>query len=114
MNGIIENDALEKVAALLGEWLKVPKDEVRIDSELSGPDSRIDATICVGIFKFSVELKSISNTAQISSAIKALKQADSTHKGTIIPLVVVPFMGEVGRKLCDIDAPQVLKNILVG
>jgi hypothetical protein len=95
---IPEKEALQKVAHLLEEWLNVSEDEARVSYNL--PDKNIDGYISIRNHNFNVEIKSESNSAQVSSAIQALKNFSSIIKGSAIPLVAVPFMGEVGRKLC--------------
>jgi hypothetical protein len=95
---IPENEALQKVANLLEEWLNVSEDEARVSHNL--PDKNIDGYISIKNHNFSIEIKSESNSAQVSSAIQALKSFRSLFEGSAIPLVAVPFMGEVGRKLC--------------
>jgi len=98
MNPISEKEALHRVADLLKEWLIASAGEVHVRYEL--PDERIDGYISIGNHDFSVEIKSDSNSAQVSSAIQTLHSFKSLFKGSAIPLVAVPFMGEVGSKLC--------------
>ena len=95
---IPEKEALQKVANLLEEWLNVSEDEVRVSYNL--PDKNIDGYIIIKNHNFSIEIKSESNSAQVSSAIQALKSFGPLFKGSAIPLVAVPFMGEVGRNIC--------------
>lgn len=95
---ISEKDALLKVANLLGEWLKASDNEVRLRNDHY--DTRIDGHISVGNHDFSIEIKANSNSAQVSSAIQCLKSLALLVEGSATPLVVVPFMGEVGRNLC--------------
>ena len=95
---IPKKEALKKVANLLEEWLNASEDEVRISYNL--PDKNIDRYISIKNHNFSIEIKSESNSAQVSSAIQALKSFSSLFEGFAIPLVAVPCMGEVGRKLC--------------
>lgn len=95
---ISEKEALERVAKLLEEWLNVSENEAQVSWNL--PDKNIDGCISIKNHNFSIEIKSASNSAQVSSAIQTLKRFRSLLEGSAIPLVAVPFMGEVGRKLC--------------
>ncbi|MDY6986778.1 MAG: type IV toxin-antitoxin system AbiEi family antitoxin [Thermodesulfobacteriota bacterium] len=93
-----EKDALLKVANLLRDWLRVADRDIRVHTNTS--DSSIDGYISVGDYDFGVEIKATGHAAQVSSAIQALKRLDLLSEKNARPLVVVPFMGEVGRKLC--------------
>ena len=95
---IPKKEALQKVANLLEEWLNASEGEARISYNL--PDKNIDGYISIKNHDFSIEIKSESNSAQVYSAIQALKSISSLFEGSAIPLVAVPCMGEVGRKLC--------------
>jgi hypothetical protein len=95
---IPKKEAFQKAASLLEEWLNASEDEARISYNL--PDKNIDGYISIKNYNFSIEIKSESNSAQVSSAIQALKSFSSLFEGSAIPLVAVLFMGEVGRKLC--------------
>jgi hypothetical protein len=95
---ISEKDALQNVVNLLKEWLKASEDEVHMRESFL--DERIDGHISIGDYEFGVKIKIGSNSAQVSSAIQALKRFISLFEEYAIPLVIVPFMGEVGRKIC--------------
>jgi len=91
-----EKDAQQKIVDLLAKWLKISKNEIRaIDN------NNADAHFKVGKNEFLIEIKSGSNSAQVSSAIQALKKNQIQSQTHLIPLVVVPFMGVVGRRLCE-------------
>ena len=51
----------------------------------------------MGNYEFVVEIKAGSNSAQVSSAIQTLIKNRTQSRALLIPLVVVPFMGDVGR-----------------
>ncbi len=60
----------------------------------------IDFIVRAGEYTFAIEWKSSSSTDRIIPAIRHLQAAISLKK-YFIPLLGVPFMGEVGRKLCE-------------
>jgi hypothetical protein len=95
---ISEKEAFEKITSLLKEWLNVSENEVHVSYNL--PDKKIDGCINIKNQNFIVEIKSASNSAQISSAIQTLKSFRSSLEGSAISLIAVPFMGEVGQRLC--------------
>lgn len=94
-----EKEAIQQVADLLGGWLKASKDGVRVRNDFN--EKSVDAIIDVGDHKFIIESKANSSAAQINSAIQTLKKSEENPEGSFIPLLTVPFMGEVGRRLCD-------------
>jgi len=99
MMRISEKDALQKIVDLLAEWLKVSKNEIR---KKNPPHNKnVDGYFKVGNYEFVVEIKAGSNSAQVSSAIQTLIKNRIQSRAPLIPLVVVPFMGDVGRKLCE-------------
>ena len=96
---ISEKDALQKISDLLADWLKVSKNKIRKNPP---PLNKIvDGFFKVGIYEFVVEIKAGSNSAQVSTAIQTLIKNPKQSQAPLIPLVVVPFMGDVGRKLCE-------------
>jgi len=96
---VSEKEVLEKIGDLLAKWLKVSKNEIRKKDQLH--NKNVDGNFKVGKYEFIIEFKSGSNSAQVSSAIQTLKKNGIHFNAPHIPLVVVPFMGEVGRKLCE-------------
>ena len=55
----------------------------------------------MGNYEFVVEIKAGSNSAQVSAAIQTLIKNRIQSQAPLSLLVVVPFMGDVGRKLCE-------------
>lgn len=96
---ISEKEALEKIVDLLAKWLKVSKSKIRIKSQYQ--NKKVDGFFKVGKHEFIVEIKNSSNSAQITSAIQYFKNNRIQSRESLVPLVVVPFMGEVGRNLCQ-------------
>jgi hypothetical protein len=93
-----KKEGLQKVQFFLGEWLKGIHPSIDIRPALL--EEEIDALIEAGNYRFLIEVKGESNSAQINSAIRKLKRIKPKQKDIIIPLIVVPFMGDVGGKLC--------------
>jgi len=96
---VSEKDALEKIVDLVADWLKVSKNKIRKNN--LPHNENVDGYFKVGNYEFVVEIKAGSNSAQVSSAIQTLKKNRIQSRSSLIPLVVVPFMGDVGRKLCE-------------
>lgn len=96
---ITKKEIIEQVAYHLSEWLKASKYEVRVRDNLQ--DEKIDGHLDVAGYELIIEAKSNSRPSQILSAIQALKHFRLNVEKSVIPLIAVPFMGEVGRKLCE-------------
>jgi len=87
-----------EVPGVLAELLSVDPDEVGLREQLpSGADSVIHAADHV----FVVEFKMTTSGAVVAAAAdQAVRQAKRLRRKAI-PLVAVPFMGEVGRRACE-------------
>lgn len=97
MQSISGKEVLEKIVKLFAKWLKVSNGEIRLKTQYQ--NKTVDGFFKVGKYEFIVEIKKSSNSAQLTSAINSLKNIIK-YRGSVIPLVVVPFMGEVGRRIC--------------
>ena len=97
MQSISEKESLKKIVKLFAKWLKVSNGEIRLKTQYQ--NKTVDGFFKVGKYEFIVEIKKSSNSAQLTSAINSLKNIIKS-RGSVIPLVVVPFMGEVGRRIC--------------
>ncbi len=96
---ISEKKVLKKIVDLLAKWLKVSKNGIRIKNQFR--NKKVDGFFKMGKYEFVIEIKNGSNSAQVSSAIQSLKNNRIQSRAPLIPLVVVPFMGDVGRRLCE-------------
>jgi hypothetical protein len=94
-----EKQALRQVIARLGELLDVAPSEVRQLQDHRA--STADAVIEIGGTTFVVEYKSSGSTAPITAAIEQVLEHATAIGPPAVPLVVVPFMGPVGRRRCE-------------
>lgn len=94
-----EQQALRQVTARLGELLDVAPAEIRQRQHRRAPTA--DAVIEIAGATFVVEYKSSGSTAPVSAAIEQVRRLASSIGSDAIPLVVVPFMGPVGRRRCE-------------
>ena len=86
----------------LAELLDVPASRVSVKRErlLPGNEGRPDLVVSVGNCVFVVECKMNGQAASIAIAVRQAREyAKRWKKG--IPIVAVPYMGEVGQKLCE-------------
>lgn len=87
------------MTARLGELLDVAPAEIRQRQHRRAPTA--DAVIEIAGATFVVEYKSSGSTAPVSAAIEQVRRLASSIGSDAIPLVVVPFMGPVGRRRCE-------------
>jgi len=91
-----ETEALRTASDLLTSWLGEPKPRLRRHDKATGADlvaAREKARLVV-------EFKAAGDAATVGKAIAHVKEfAHRAGKGAV-PVVLVPYMGEVGRRLC--------------
>ena len=91
---------IDRLAELVGADCHV----LRLEEDRS--TYRPDGVLKAGPFIFVVEWKSVATAASIGSVVRSLRRhAEETERtlefdGEVIPLMVVPFMGDVGRERC--------------
>lgn len=96
-----ERDVTEALAELLSvEEVKTHREPL---SKTDGrQEERIDFLASAGEFIFAVESKRRGDAATVGQAVRTAAAAAEAHKkGKAIPLVVVPYMGDIGRRLCE-------------
>lgn len=85
----------------LAELLAIPVSELEAKEDVANSEGGTDLVISHGKQRFAVECRASGQMASvILAARRARKYAEAT-KQKAIPLVVVPFMGEVGQRLCQ-------------
>lgn len=84
---------------MLATLLQRPQGEVlaRVRTQLHGADAVVDT----GDFSFVLEWKASGAAAPVSAAIQHVLRYAAHIDGNVVPLVVVPYMGKVGRNLCE-------------
>jgi hypothetical protein len=99
MRGSFEKQTETEIAAILSKLLDIPHDSIKTVS--LGKQSHPNLVVNADHFTFVVECKSLSNRAQVNLASAELEGYRGSFKKNAIPLVVVPFMGEAGRRFCE-------------
>lgn len=93
-----EQQAILKVVAALPELVGVRRKDARAVREPRTPNA--DAVVQAGPFTFVVEWKGSNNAGSVAMAVEQAWRYARQLSKKAIPLVAVPFMGEVGRKRC--------------
>jgi hypothetical protein len=81
---------LERLAELLGTSVA--------ELKAKEPPAGLDALIGAKPFTFAIQWRTAGDAGPVALALRALQAA---AKGTVLPLVAVPYMGPVGRELCQ-------------
>ncbi len=98
MPRLSEKQAVGHVVKKLADILGLPDAAVYVEHDVG--DGRIDALVSAGQYRFVMEYKSAGTAGLVASAIEQLRAYLPHVGGVAIPLVVVPYMGEVGRGRC--------------
>ena len=98
MKTLTETQAADLIAETLANLLECPPS--KIDLKHVGESQNIAFAISSPKYKFAGEYKPNATTASITSAVKNLSPFVKGNSKTT-PLIIVPFMGEVGRQICD-------------
>ncbi len=102
MKSLSDRLAVQEIAQRLAAILGLKGEEVwaRAPARSAGERAFADLVVTAAEDTFVVEYKSRANAADILAAIQQLRGCASAMGKKVIPLLVVPYMGEVGRRLC--------------
>jgi hypothetical protein len=104
MNRALNQRLEEEVPRRLAELLAMPLNLIKVQRQPAagrGKPVQADLLVAVGEFNFVVEWKTTGQAAAVAMAARAAQQFAAQWKKKSIPLVAVPYMGEVGRRLCE-------------
>lgn len=93
-----------EVPKRLAELLAVPLNSVKVQRQPAasrGGSDGVDLLVAVGDFVFVAECKASGQAAAVTMASRSAREFAQHLKKKSIPLVAVPYMGEVGRRLCE-------------
>jgi DNA-binding MarR family transcriptional regulator len=86
-----------EVPKRLAELLAVPLNRIKVQRQPAA--GGVDMLVAVGDFNFVVECKPSGAAAAVGMAVRSAKEFAGRPKS--VPLVAVPFMGDVGKRLCE-------------
>jgi len=96
-------EASERIPELLSQHLQLEVQQVLISEQTEvGTENHTmpDLTVVLNGYEFAIEYQYRSRSEQVGQAIRQIQSWRSRLSNTI-PLLVVPYMGGVGRKLCE-------------
>lgn len=102
---ITEQELVVQASNRVADLTELPCHRIEFDHPQS-TERRPDALVQAGDIVFVVECRIATSTAALFHAIRVLKKSvtqtsTSVPQNQRIPLLVVPFMGPTGRKICD-------------
>jgi len=99
MKPLSEKEAISKIPGILARLLEIPEEQVTFE-KARGAAGR-DIVLKAGKYTFFVEFKSSSAKTLLHSALLQIGEQRKALGRNVIPLLVVPYMGESGRHICD-------------
>lgn len=96
-------EAAEKIPGLLSDHLQLEVRRVlEHPEEGADPPWTPDLLVVLDGLEFEIEYKYRARSEQVGQALRAIQRREiEARDAKSIPLLVVPYMGEVGRKLCE-------------
>lgn len=96
------SEAIDEIPEMLSEHLQLEVQQVleQRKQEGGGADQASDLVVVLDGLKFDIEYKHRSRAEQVGQAVRSVREPDRQASDSI-PLVVVPYMGDIGRKLCE-------------
>ncbi len=98
---IPERHAIRQAAHRLSEVLGVPSDVANVRYDVRFGTHEVDAVVKSGSHEFAIEWKASGSLGHIFRAIHQIRGMAGDLPDSMIPLLVVPFMGESARVYCD-------------
>ena len=120
-----EKQALTEIPRVLSKLLRIPEHEVTLEKHPGRVNSRSDLVASAAGYTFIVEFRTSAAKAPLLSALARISEYVDLFGPDTIPLIVVPYMGNVGQDLCqqsevswldlsgnaDIQAPGLLLRV---
>jgi hypothetical protein len=94
-----EKQAVSEVIELLADLFCTTPSAIQVRHV--GATEHYDYAIAVADYRFMAEYKTNAATGSVAAAIKGLKRCAESNAQAGFSLIVVPFMGHMGRQLCD-------------
>lgn len=104
MNIPSERQAIRQTTDRIAELIEADCRELRLNAGQS--TRQPDGVLKAGPFVFVVEWKGVATAASIGTVVRKIRRHANEFKhalevhGEVIPLIVVPFMGDIGRERC--------------
>lgn len=94
-----EEPAVQQVAERLAELLDLPPSTAGVRHQPA--QVSVDAEVDLGGWTFVFEWKGTGAAAPVAMAAEQVREFAAQRGPKVVPLVAVPFMGQVGREQCE-------------
>ena len=101
MSELLEKRAISEIPSILSRLLAVSQEDVTLHKPEEQSRPSPDLVASVPGYTFVAELKSSGAKAPLLSALMHLSEYTKTLGQDVIPLVVVPHMGKLGKRICE-------------
>jgi Transcriptional regulator, AbiEi antitoxin, Type IV TA system len=104
MNRALNQQLEAEVPKRLAELLAVSPGSVKIQREPAasrGKPAEVDMVVSAGNYTFVVECKAKGEAASVALAVRSVKEFAEKFRRRNVLLVAVPYMGDVGKRLCE-------------
>lgn len=100
MNRALDQQMAREVPQRLAELVAIPWSRVRVEPSPAAPGAGPDIVVSAGGKVFLIECKASGQAAAVAAAARQLKDYARRPGKKGVPVVAVPFMGDVGKRLC--------------
>ena len=101
MSVLLHQHLLKQSPQRLAELLAIPESELKVEFERGIGSRHADAVISWGKTIMAIECKASGQADWVAMAARRAKDYAHALGKVTIPVVVVPYMGEVGKWLCE-------------
>jgi predicted RecB family endonuclease len=101
MNFGLHQRSVNEIPRRLAELLAIPETELTVDRKRAAGSGQPDMIVSWGDKVIVIECKASGQADSVSMAARQAKAYASAVPRGATPVVVVPYMGEVGQRLCE-------------
>ena len=94
-----EKQAATEIIDLLADLFCISRTAIQVQQVAAS--MIYDYAISVPGYRFAAKYKSNASAGSVAAALDGLRRSAETITNAALPLIVVPFMGQVGQQLCD-------------
>ncbi len=101
VNIALHQRSLNEIPRQLAELLAIPETELKVERGRATSAGKADMVISSGDKIMIVQCKASGQADSVAMAARQARDFANAVSTAAIPLVVVPYMGEVGQQLCE-------------
>jgi DNA-binding MarR family transcriptional regulator len=101
VNIALHQRSLNEIPRQLAELLAIPETELKVERGRATSAGKADMVISSGDKIMIVQCKASGQADSVAMAARQARDFANAVSKAAIPLVVVPYMGEVGQQLCE-------------